>query len=148
MQELIDKANNGNAEAQLELGFNYLQGRNGFPENDTEAFKWFKKAAGQNYPMGLCMVGELYQYGYGVARDYDTAVMWYKRSADLNCGRAEFRLGWLYAHANTKAYFGNNNLEYSPDLAATYYARALRHGYKDTFGILDYFEETGRLPLF
>ena len=145
MQELIRKAESGDSAAQLELGFNYLQGTNGFPENDSAAFNWFKASAGQNNPMGLCMVGEMDQYGYGVSRDYDTAVMWYKRSADLNCGRAEFRLGWLYAHANTKAYFDNNYLTYSPEMAAVYYERAIRHGYNDPLGMLEYFATTGRI---
>lgn len=145
MDSLLNDAKNGDITAQIQSGFCYLQGNNEFTESEAEAFKWFKAAAGQNDPMGLCMVGEMYQYGYGVQRDYDTAAMWYKKSADFNFGRAEFRLGWLYANSNERNYFGNNYVTYSPELAAQYYKRAWQHGYEDSMGIVRNFIETGRL---
>ena len=139
------QSKNSDAQRLVELGFWYLQGKNGYPEDDKKAFQLFKAAAGQNDPMGLCMVGEMYQYGYGVQRDYDTAAMWYKKSADLNFGRAEFRLGWLYANTNLREYFGNNYVTYSPELAAQYYRRAWQHGYEDSMGIIRHFIETAQL---
>ena len=78
-------------------------------------------------------------------RDYDTATMWYKKSADLNFGRAEFRLVWLYANSNVRDYFGNNYVTYSPELSTQYYRRAWQHGYEDSMGILRRFIETGQL---
>ncbi len=142
-EQLIKAGNSGNAEAQLQLGFNYLSGENGFPENDMESFKWFKTAADKNNPMGLCMVGEMYQYGYGVTKDYDEALKWYQKSAEYDCGRAEFRIGWLYVHASSL--MGRISITPSAEQASYYYARAIKHGYVDNMGVLQYFAATGHL---
>ena len=41
-------AEQGNANAQYNLGIMYYNGR-GVPEDDSEAVRWFKKAAAQGY---------------------------------------------------------------------------------------------------
>jgi TPR repeat protein len=46
MQTLLEKANSGDAEAQFEVGKCYWNG-NGVPKDQTEALKWFRKAAAQ-----------------------------------------------------------------------------------------------------
>ena len=143
MNTILERAKQGYAEAQLVVGNNYLQGSDGFPENDTEAFKWFKRAAEKNHPMGLCMVGEMYQYGYGVEKDYDEALKWYYKSAEFNCGRAEFRIGWLYVHA--ASLMGRISISPSAERAVYFYSRAIEHGYMDDLGVLQVFSATGGL---
>ena len=143
MNALLERARQGYVETQIAVGNDYLQGRNGFPEDDNEAFMWFKRAAEKNHPMGLCMVGEMYQYGYGVEKDYDEALKWYYRSAELNCGRAEFRIGWLYSHAALLT--GRISIAPSTEQAVYFYSRAIEHGYTDNMGILEIFSATGGL---
>ncbi len=129
------------AEEQLQMGFNYLNGLNGYSEDNSKALACFKEAAADNNALGICMVGEMHQYGFGTKKDYDAAFAWYKRSADMGCGRAEFRLGWLYGNASMLP----AAIEYNEAYAAQYYRRAWEHGYRDNGGILEKFIGTGTL---
>lgn len=140
-------------EAQLEMGFNYLNGKNGYPEDDAKALTYFKAAADFNDAMGMCMVGEMHQYGYGTETDYDEAFKWYKRSAEKGCGRAAFRLGWLYANAlailaRHEAGWTNKktpHIQYDAKLARYYYKRAGELGYRDSEGIIEAFMQLERI---
>lgn len=128
-------------EKQLQMGFNYLNGQNGYPEDNAKALECFRAAAASNNAMGLCMVGEMYQYGFGTKKDYDEAFIWYKRSAEFGCGRGEFRLGWLFANASKL----HTSIESNTHRAEECYRRAWQHGYRDDAGILETFMQTGSL---
>lgn len=71
LEELLAKAQNGDVQAQAELGSMYYMGR-GVAPNDDEAFKWLSMAL--NHERGPSpLLGMLYLQGRGVARDYDKA---------------------------------------------------------------------------
>lgn len=48
MEELIKQAKQGNTEAQFHLGMAYYNG-DGIEENHEKAFRWWMKAAKQEY---------------------------------------------------------------------------------------------------
>jgi hypothetical protein len=68
-----EAAENGDADAQYRLGQIYASGE-GVPEDDTKAFKWFKKAAEQGYAIAQNNLGNAYRHGRGVSYDYKEAV--------------------------------------------------------------------------
>tara|TARA_B100001105_G_C22089380_1_gene314347 strand:- start:175 stop:531 length:357 start_codon:yes stop_codon:yes gene_type:complete len=58
-------AEQGDARAQYNLGFNYATGE-GVPENDAEAVRWFRLAAEQGLAEAQSNLGTMYGYGRGV----------------------------------------------------------------------------------
>jgi len=81
VNELTLKANQGDAEAQVNLGECYAKGE-GVKQDYVEAVKWFRKAAEQGnvnaqYNLGLC-----YYNGYGVKQDDVEAVKWFRKAAE------------------------------------------------------------------
>jgi uncharacterized protein len=58
----------------------YAKGR-GVSQSDTEAVKWYRRAADQGEAWGQTNLGVIYARGQGVARDYISAYMWFDLSA-------------------------------------------------------------------
>lgn len=54
----------------------------------TEAFKWFVMAAEQGLAIAQANVGEYYEFGKGVPKDLEQAVVWYQKAAELECEAA------------------------------------------------------------
>ena len=76
LREWRPLAEQGNAGAQLNLGFMYDNGY-GVPQNYTEAIKWYRKAAEQGNDRAQYNLGLMYDIGYGVPQDVVRAHMWY-----------------------------------------------------------------------
>ena len=75
-EQLLIRAQNGDTDAQFEVGRRYWNGE-GVRENDNAAFSWFEKAALKGYPLALFMLGRCYYHGLGGAsKDYKKAEMW------------------------------------------------------------------------
>lgn len=80
-EELMQKAQNGDAEAQYELGVAYEDGNLGLTKNRSEAAKWYLKAAEQGHAEAQRDIGGCYNYGNGVSKDKKKAEYWYRKSA-------------------------------------------------------------------
>ena len=113
-------AEQGDAEAQWRLGTLYLKG-DGVWQNDTEAAKWFQRAADQSYIPALTALGSQYWAGRGVQQNYNKAYFWYDVALAKGDQNAESQLNalateltqdelvtaheqakvWLQAHAST-----------------------------------------------
>ena len=68
-------AEQGDAEAQSNLGFMYANGQ-GVPQNYKEAVKWYRLSAEQGYLLAQIDLGVMYEKGQGVPQDYVSAHMW------------------------------------------------------------------------
>ena len=64
IQPISQKANQGNATAQLILGMYYLYGE-GVEKNEEKAFQWISKAAEQNLGNAQYILSLLYRDGIG-----------------------------------------------------------------------------------
>lgn len=93
----IRSAEQGNADAQYELGWNYENG-NGVEQNLEEAVKWYRKAAEQGHCYAQFNLGVCYENGDGVEEDYEEAIKWYRNAAENGCAEAQCNLGWYYKH--------------------------------------------------
>ena len=80
LRELRPLAEQGVAEAQLNLALMYANGR-GVPQDYAEAMKWYRKAAEQGHAEAQVNLGIMYQNGKGVPQDYVQAHMWYNLAA-------------------------------------------------------------------
>ena len=80
LRELRPLAEQGVAEAQLNLALMYANGR-GVPQDYAEAMKWYRKAAEQGHAEAQVNLGIMYQNGKGVPQDYVQAHLWYNIAA-------------------------------------------------------------------
>ncbi|MBT6509262.1 MAG: sel1 repeat family protein, partial [Rhodospirillaceae bacterium] len=79
---------------QNNLGDIYYYG-DGVEQDFTQAVKWFRLAADQDYPDAQHNLGEMYFNGEGVSRDYEQAHFWLSLAADewgrIGTAAKEFR---------------------------------------------------------
>lgn len=76
IQEIIEKANQGDAYSQYQLGTFYAAG-NGVNQSDEEAVKWIRLAADQNYVVAQTLLGVFYEKGMFVNQSDEEAAKWY-----------------------------------------------------------------------
>ena len=65
-------------------------------KNQAEALRWWRKAADQNYPLGQALLGVAYAEGVGVGKDEVEAVNWYRKAAEQNSAAGQLMLGTAY----------------------------------------------------
>lgn len=75
IERLLEPANQGEMQAQTELGALFETGYGGV-RNYEEALKWYRIAASQGDPYAMLKLGKMFQYGFGVKRDEVQAFMW------------------------------------------------------------------------
>jgi len=91
------KAEQGDADAQFELGDAYFQGANGVAKNPSESIKWLRKAADQGNARAQGRLGYAYKLGFGVPKNNAEAVKWWRKAAEQGLDTAQFGLATAYA---------------------------------------------------
>lgn len=89
-------APDGDALKQYQLAEAYAHGRCR-KQDDTEAFRWYSKAAELGYARAQYQLGEAYWRGRGVAEDDKRALAWFRKAAEQDDAEAESILGDWYA---------------------------------------------------
>jgi len=111
MQELLAKAQEGDAAAQVEAGKIYREGRKDIPADYFKAYEWLHKAAQQDNAEAMYQIGDMYHngeigplvlyQGYGMrgppSYNYEKASSWYSKAALLNYAKAQYALSQLSA---------------------------------------------------
>jgi TPR repeat protein len=77
---LLERAEKGEAAAQVELASIYLRGE-GVAKDSEAAIKWLRKAAEQGHSEAQMMLGGIYVTGKGVKKDSLEASKWFMLSA-------------------------------------------------------------------
>lgn len=93
--ELLVKAEKGDAQAQYDIGLSYYKG-NGVEQNYAEAIKWYRKAAKQGYVHAQVDLGFAFESGNGVKQNYEEAVKWYRKAVEQGDSYAQYNLGVCY----------------------------------------------------
>jgi len=75
----------------------------GTEKNETEAFKWFERAAIAGNKYAQFSLGNMYFYGSGVEQNYDKAFSWYKASASQGQPYAQYAVAQMYADGQAVA---------------------------------------------
>ena len=76
MQQWRLAANQGDADAQTNLGVNYATG-DGVPQDYGEAIRWYRRAAEQGNSYAQNNLGVMYRHGNGVRQDHVLAHAWF-----------------------------------------------------------------------
>ncbi len=79
----------GDPIAQYSSGAILYYGR----EETTQAVEWIRKAAALGYAPAEFHMGQLYDFGFGVARDDREALIWYRKAADHGSAAAQRAVG-------------------------------------------------------
>ena len=88
-------ADQGNGDAQSNLGVMYREGR-GVDQSDEKAVEWYNKAVEQGHAGAQNNLGVMYERGKSVAQSDEKAVKWYRKAADQGNGDAQSNLGVMY----------------------------------------------------
>ena len=95
-------AEQGNADAQLNLGWCYERGEwsyergEGVEKDLNKAVYWYTKAAEQGQAQAQHNLGLCYAYGQGVEIDQKKAVYWYTKAAEQGHAGSQNNLGLCY----------------------------------------------------
>ena len=121
---LTHKARRGDAKAQFDLGCAYEAGQ-GLPVLESEAARWFNRAASGGNTDAMIRMGELRLDGEGVERDHAEALRLFSAAARAGDRRGQFAKGicCLYGYGLMK----------DPEMAIRYFRAAAAEGYIPAF---------------
>ena len=88
-------AEQGDAEAQYNLGIAYAKGR-GVTQNYDKAVYWWRKGAVQGEPHSQCHLGIMYVQGTGVPQSDSLAMEWARKAVDQGHDLAQYSLALMY----------------------------------------------------
>jgi len=91
VKKLEQQANQGDVEAQFNLGLTYYNGE-GVPQDYAQAMKWYRLAADQGVAEAQYNLGLMYYNGRGVPQDDAQAMKWYRLAAEQGDAEAEYNL--------------------------------------------------------
>ncbi|MDT8419890.1 MAG: tetratricopeptide repeat protein [Desulfuromonadales bacterium] len=94
LEGLQQKAEQGDAEAQAQLGVLYSTGIQ-TPKNLEEAVKWYRKSADQGHSLGQYNLAFMYIRGEGVKEDLARGRELLQLAADQGFDKAKFDLGYM-----------------------------------------------------
>lgn len=94
IDDLIAAAEEGNAEAQNQLGDAYLDSIE-IEQDPKQAFEWYLCAAEQGHGKAQYNVAYAYANGIGTQKNIEESIKWYSKSADQGVALAQYVLAKL-----------------------------------------------------
>jgi TPR repeat protein len=79
LHEVRQRAERGDAPAQMELAERYCQGK-GVRKNVFQCAEWYRKAANLGFGAAMLRLGDLYATGEGFILDKEAAGMWWRKA--------------------------------------------------------------------
>ena len=147
---LMESANNGNSEAQHQLGIAYKEGNGVALESNYEkALFWLKKAAEQNNPEALFDLGRIYDRGdCGVTENHIEAFNWYLKAAQQENPNAMTTLAYIYEKGEVisqdkheAAQWRLKSIEHGEDSMYTLYSNSLKGDNESRSALLELAEK-------
>lgn len=115
------RAEAGDAQAQMALGYRFHTGTGGVPKDMAQAIAWYRKAAEQGDVTAQNNLGLVYHKGSGVPVDLNEARRWYLKAAEQKFAQAQFNLGTILAATGRQE---------DQDEAMTWFVTAAELGYE------------------
>ncbi len=123
LENLRQRAEQGNADAQAELGYRYHTGQ--VVRQDYErAVSWYRLAAEQDHVKAQYHLGLAYAFGEGVDHDPAQAAEWYRRAAEQGHAQAAFSLGLAHLYGDGVSTDGELAARWLQQSAEAGYSRA------------------------
>jgi len=99
--------NGGNSAAMYNLAISYENGDLGLTQSDTKANELYALAAEKGHAMARFNLGYSYEFGVGVAFDFNRCVELYEQSAKQGYADAQFNLACIYRNGTLDNQNGN-----------------------------------------
>lgn len=96
IEQYISLAEYGYYKVQMQLAYDYQHGLGHIACNETEAARWYRRAAERDCAEGQYQLALCYEKGRGVARNYAEAAKWYHRAAEQKHVGSSRKLGAYY----------------------------------------------------
>ena len=120
-------AEEGDADAQYNLGICYENGQGGLLKSDIQAVKWYRLAANKGHPEAQYKLGIFHEEGRGKLERSDIeAAKFYKLAANEGNAAAQYKLGSFYEEARADLQSSNSDIE-----AAKWYTLSSKQGNVD-----------------
>lgn len=92
----LTKAKQGSVNSQFALAEAYKNGTDGITQSDDSALEWYTQAAIQGHIGAQVAVGDYYNDGFAVRKDFARALEWYLRAAKQGDATAQSHVGFYY----------------------------------------------------
>ena len=114
LQTLTRKAEEGNVDAQVSLGYMYLYGdkENNVTQDYKQALNYYSMAAAQNDNVAVNNLGSLYYSGIGTKKNPYKAAELFKKASDMGNVEASVNLAFLYLSGSGVAQDGARAMNY------------------------------------
>ena len=98
LEVVIQRANQGDADAQYLVGATLFSGKYGDLKDQAQAHAatWFRAAAEQGHAKAQLALGNMYFNGFGIPQNYVEAAKWYSKAAEQGDELAQFGVGLIY----------------------------------------------------
>ena len=96
IDKLKEKADGGDVQSQLDLGYMFLYGTEGVNIDYKQALHYYDLAARSKSPVALNNMGSLYFNGIGTEVDYQKAIDYFDEAARLGSNDAAVNLAIIY----------------------------------------------------
>jgi TPR repeat protein len=127
--ELLGKAQAGDVQAQVDLGYAFAYGK-GVEQNQEQSAYWSREAAEQGNANGLYNLGGNYREGKGVAKDPQKAVVMIREAAEKGFAIAQDEIAVMLCRGEGIA---QNSVE-----AFQWHLKAAKQGWYPAFALVSF----------
>lgn len=124
LSSCTSEAKKGDAQAQYNLAYMYLQGV-AVSQDKNASFTWIKKSAESGFVPAYAALAECYRRGTGTSVSNELSVQWDEKAARAGDSQGQFNLGYYYEHGHLK------ELDYKQ--ALHWYRKAADQGNADAY---------------
>ncbi len=103
IEDIKAKADNGDVQSQLDLGYMFLYGANGANVDYKQAIHYYELASKSKNAVALNNMGSLYFNGIGTEVNYPKAISYFEEAANLGSNDAALNLAIIYLGNSTKS---------------------------------------------
>ena len=94
--DLLESAGKGDVNAMFEIATAHSTGKGEIQKDQTEAVKWFKKAAEKGNAQAMYNLFVCYNNGDGMSMDGKDAFQWCLKAAEKGYAPAQYQIGMIY----------------------------------------------------
>jgi hypothetical protein len=130
-------AEQGNKDAQWQLGSLYSMGLRGITKNIKDAIKWFQLSAEQGHVLAQYNLARIYYDSEDIYQDKKQAIKYFESAAENNFLESQLQLGFIYLN-------GDTNIKQDYNIAMNWYKKAAEKGSEEAQYTLGVMYENGQ----
>jgi len=97
--EILDKANNNDSQAQLLIAQRYYNGTEGYTMDKQQALEWFTRSANNGNLEAMKLLATMYETGDGIEKNLQSAFKYYFTASRQEDKEALYKVGKFYYYA-------------------------------------------------